>query len=215
MLALTLVFAMSSVAFAGEGDPALSNFVTSPSAPIETTVTILSEDPDYPSDPAILLGTATVGISDPDDFTTLFDVAPGATHQYDGKATVLDAMIMACESDDIGVPIDPSDIGWDTWESPNGAYITKYFNQPTVTTDAYYSNTPGESYWEGYSWVIRINGQELQRDTDGVTLVSANPDTLVTAPYYASNQLLNNPVAGGYQQVTAIEFSYEFSRTTW
>lgn len=215
ILVLTMVFAMSATAFAGEGDTAASTFVTSASAPISTVVTILSEDPNNPSDPAIELGTSTVAINNPDSFTTQFSVPTGAAHQYAGKATVLDALMMACASDDIGVPVEASDIGWDTYQTPNGAYVSSYFGQSTVTVDSNYSNVPGESYWTGYSWVIRVNGQVLKRGADGVTLVAADPDTLVTAPYYASNQLLNNPVTGGYQQVNSIEFSYELSTTTW
>lgn len=215
VLAMTMIFAMSSVAFAGEGDSAASQLVSSANAPVQTNVTIISEDPNAPSDPAVTLASTTVTINNPDNFTTLFTVPSGATHQYAGKATVLDAMMKACASDDIGVPIEPSDLGWDTWANPNGGYIASYFGQSTLTVDSHYSDVPGKSYWKGYSWVIRVNGQVQKRGADGVSMVSANPNTLVAAPYYASNQLLNNPVTGGYQQVNSIEFSYELSTTTW
>lgn len=215
ILAMTMVFAMSSVAFAGEGDAAASELVLSANAPVETTITITSEDPNYPSDPAITLASTTTTINNPDGFTTLFPVPTGATHQYQGKATILDAMILACASDEVGVPIEESNLGWDTSSSPNGAFITSYFGQSTLTVDSNYSNISGQSYWKGYSWVIRINGQVLKRGTDGVSMVTANPDTLVTTPYYASNHLLNNPVTGGFQQVKSITFSYELTTTTW
>lgn len=215
IMVLAMVFAMSATAFAGEGDAASSNLVTSSDSPISTVVTITSEDPGFPSDPAVELASTTVTISNPDDFSTQFSVPSGATHQYSGKATVLDALVLACASDDVGVPLETTDISWDTYQNPNGAYIASYFGLTTQTVDSYYSSVPGESYWTGYSWVIRINGQVLKRGADGVAMVAADPDTMVTAPYYASNQLLNNPVTGGYQQVNSIELSYELSTTSW
>jgi len=197
-LAVVMVMAMSVTAYAST----LSTFITNANDTITVHLDVKLYDID--SDEVITVPTETMTFN-PVGFTTVFPVDSGATHQYLNQPTVMDALYKISTDRFYSTPV----IGWDTYNTPNGAYISEYLDVSTVTVDS------GANYWKGYSWVLRINGQVQQYDTDGYTVISANPDDMVKAMYYASNHLLNNPVTGGYQQVNNIEFSYEYVETTW
>jgi len=201
LLAVVMMMAMSVTAYATTSTP--STLATSSNATITVNFDVNYVLPDDP-DTVITVPTETMTFN-PVGFTTVFPVGVGATHQYLNQPTVMDAIYKISE-DRFGYT--PT-IGWDTYNTPNGAYISDFLDQPTVTINQ------GSNYWKGYSWVLRINGQVQQLAADGYTVISADPDDMVKAMYYGSNHLLNNPVTGGYQQVNYIELSYELVEMSW
>ncbi len=142
-------------------------------------------------------------------FSTLFDVPSGAVHQYAGQPTVMDAVVQALTN--LGVE-EYSPVLWDTYSNPDGAYISSIFGEDTAETESYYSETPGQSYWKGYSWILYVNGQREDKNQDPV-----DPGDLIEAPLYASNLLLANlnTAEDTVDLVTSIKFSYEYVETHW
>lgn len=201
LLAVVMIVSMSVTAYAQTGTP--STFVTDPNAPI--TVNLSVKYYDRGEEETVILPTETMRFN-PAGFTTTFYVDPSANYANLNKPTVMDALykISVDRFENIPVP----EIGWDTYSTPNGAYISKYYGLDTVTVDS------GSNYWKGYSWVLRINGQVQQYGSD-YNVIPANPDNLVKAMSYGSSHLLNNPVTGGFQQVNYIEFSYEYVEENW
>lgn len=91
---------------------------------------------------------------------------------------------------------------------PKGVVISKYFdinNEITINS---------ENYWEGYFWVIRVNGQDKQY-VNGYNLTFADPNKLVEPIFRINDILLNNPVKNGFLQVNCVELSYEYFKITW
>lgn len=199
ILVMMMVLSMSVMAYATTSTP--SEFVTSADEPIEVNLNVKYYDENI--DDIVVLPTETMTF-DPVGFTTVFYVDPSATYSNLNKPTVMDALYKISVDRFSSTPV----FGWDTSSIPNGTYITEYIGLDTVTVDS------GPDFWEGYSWVLRINGQVQQYDNN-YNVISADPDDMVKAMYYASSHLLNNPVSGGFQQVNYIEFSYELVREEW
>ncbi len=91
------------------------------------------------------------------DFKTLFTVPSGATHNYQNKITVMDMTVQAATQWGIK---DTLVINWDTYNVPNGCYMSEIFGLGTKEVSSHYSSVEGESYWTGYNWVLRVNGQK-------------------------------------------------------
>ncbi len=200
LLAVVMIVSMSVTAYAQTGTPSM--FVTDPNAPITVNLDVKFVLPDDP-DTVIEVPRETMTFN-PVGFTTTFPVDSGVTYNNLNKPTVMDAIYKISKERFDYTPV----IGWDTYSIPNGAYISDFLDQPTVTLES------GSNYWKGYSWVLRINGQVQQYDSN-YNVITANPDNLVKAMYYGSSHLLNNPVTGGFQQVNHIEFSYEYVEEHW
>lgn len=125
-------------------------------------------------------------VLDKQGFTTLFPVDPGAVYQYQDIPTVMDALCEYLLDKNILVE-EGMEIGWDTYSTPNGAYIITFLGIGTVEVDSHYSSVPGESYWKGNSWALYVNGQKTV--------------------LYASNLTL--------QEGDVIEFVYEYTEEHW
>lgn len=200
LLTVVMIVSMSVTAYATTSTP--STFTLNADNTITVNLDVKIYDID--ENEVIVVPTETMNFN-PVGFTTSIPGATVLNHQYLNMPTVMDA-IYTISDNSFGVT--PT-IGWDTYGTPNGAYITEFLGLDTVTVGS------GANYWQGYSWVLRINGQVQQLASDGYTVISANADDMVEAMYYGSNHLLNNPVTGGFQQVNYIELSYEYVEITW
>ena len=119
------------------------------------------------------------------NYTTPFPAPSGYTVPNVGEPTVMDAIY------DVYYYINNYSnsgihIGWDTDNTPIGAYIDQIHNLSEITEDFGYTQN-GHTFWTGYSWQIYRNGTKI--------------------PLYANNILLQNG--------DTILVKYEETTETW
>ena len=170
LTAMIMMLAMSMQVFAAGSSPVTAK-VTFDASAYEGTGVLLDHE-------------ATTLPANGTEFKTLFEIPTGATHQYENQITVMDMTIQA--ADNAGV-IDTLGYSSDIYSRPNGCYMTEFFTLGTQETGSHYDPNPGQSYWEGWSWALYVNGQK----TD----------------LYASNILV--------QPNDNIEWVYEWGREVW
>ncbi len=116
-------------------------------------------------------------------FTTVIPGATTTNHWLLGYPTAMDD-IYSCYGSLNSNDYTGWSSGWDTSNTPNGAYVDEMFNLPEITT--YYNAT--KKKWKGYSWQIYMNTYS--------TADTWNPTTRTgKVPQYASNiQVFNGDV---------------------
>ncbi|AWW26881.1 hypothetical protein [Acetobacterium sp. KB-1] len=108
-----------------------------------------------------------------------------ANYPNSGTPTAFDATISAYYDAMGSQSLDGMTYGYDSVGT--GYYVNEFFYTPMSEVESYYSGTPGQSYWHGYSWVLYINGSESN--------------------LYASNVVLDDD--------DTIVWDYKYVETTW
>lgn len=91
--------------------------------------------------------------------------------------------------------------GFDTFNTPNGIYMSKIVGLATDEIQSQYSSVPGGSYWSGYSW-------SFYAVPDTVTDFDiTDPDEAYKSWFYANNVAAQN----GYTYYMI----YEYNEVTW
>ena len=126
----------------------------------------------------------TISTYDDVTYTSTFStVIPGATntnHWLLGYPTAMDAIYSCYGSLNLN-DYTGWNSGWDTVNTPNGAYVDKMFNVPEITT--YYNAT--KKKWKGYSWQIYMNTYSTANSWNASTRTGK-------IPQYASNIQVQN-----------------------
>ena len=150
VMAVAMVFATSATAFAGSITPVTPTYPISVNVQFEATEGTVTDINDVDHDIPAIAVSKTVEYASAGAFSTEFPVDAGAVHELAGYPTVMDAIYNAYHQ------YSPSmagfTMGWDTYSTPNGAYITTLFNIGTI------AESSTSNSWKGYSWSIYLNG---------------------------------------------------------
>lgn len=144
--------------------------------PLKTTVYFYSQGGnvtqyggDIISVPAVSTGAqVTYQTGFTTNYVIPFPAPTGAYNPYTGvQPTVMDAVYDTYYAlnnySNTGI-----NIGWDTVNTPNGAYADKIWNINEITEDIGYSQ--GQNYWTGYAWHIYKNGTPISQYASNVTI---------------------------------------------
>ena len=132
---------------------------------------------------SIIPVTDTVPVSfNTSGFTSIIPNADPSYHQYMNTPTVMDAIYKAYDLKKNTIRTGWTS-GWDTVNTPNGAYVTEIFGNPEVTLHL------TSHHWDGYAWIIYLNpttwpAPELQYYGSNVPLT--NGDDIYVSYEYAS-----------------------------
>lgn len=145
VLALTMVLSISTSVFAAAN-------VT----PVTGTVRFDASayDPDLGDDMYLDTSVTVPASGTFSSFEKAYPIPAGYTYVNADKITAMDLTYQAAVNNGLE---DTLVIGWDVVKSPYGAYMTGIAGLDTQTKD--YGTMPnGEYYWEGWSWMLYIDG---------------------------------------------------------
>ena len=164
MLVALMVVSMSFTAFAGSITPVTPTYPMTITVQFEASAGTITDSNNVSHIiPAI---NVNKDVDFDSSFTTQFPIETGANHELDGYPTVMDAIWDAYKQYD--PTMSGLVMGWDTYSTPNGAYLTDIFGIGTITQAAT-SNS-----WEGYSWSISLDGAPISLYASNVQVEDDN-----------------------------------------